>query len=373
MRLCCFFNYPPHYRENIYRKIDQSFDTRFYFGRSVPGHKGNSRIKKLDFGIFRHKPKEFSNMNLLGRFPWRNKFLRVGISRSDIVLVTGDLCYSYLPLAILCRLTGKRLYGWGHGPKRRQGTFYFIYDYILRMMAGYFTYGENGRRRMIELGYDPEKIHTIYNSLNDGVSPEVRKGLKSDILTCHFGNEDPTLLFIGRLTPQKKLDRILEIAADHRKSGIQYNILFIGDGPELPELKRCSESVGLTPYVWFFGESHDERVIGELMYNCDLLCSPGNVGLSALHAMSYGVPVASHSDFETQMPEYETIVEGKTGFLFNRDEEKDLSDKLAEWLTTHTSVEARDRVRQACFDMIDTKWNSRNQIEILKRVLGSTR
>lgn len=369
MKLCCFFNYPPHYRESIFRKIDETFDTRFYFGRSVPGNEGGSPIRKVDFGIFRHKPVEMANVNLLGRFPWRSKFLSAGFGDHDAVIVSGDLCYSHIPLAIICRLTGKKFYGWGHGPKKKHGPLYFLYDFVLRMSDGYFTYGERGRRRMIGLGYDPAKIHPVYNSLNDGVDPEAQRRLKSDVLSRRFGNSDPTLLFIGRLTPRKKLDRLVDMLARLNGDGLGCNLLFIGDGPEAASLRRHAEEAGVDGRIWFFGECHDEETLGELVYNCDICCSPGNVGLTALHAMSYGVPVASHDDFDTQMPEFETISHGETGVLFRKDDPKDMIVKTARWLRDHSTAEAREKARRACHAMINTRWNSRHQISIIQRVL----
>ena len=34
-KICCFFNYPPHYRYAIYKAIDNTFDCDFYFGDDV--------------------------------------------------------------------------------------------------------------------------------------------------------------------------------------------------------------------------------------------------------------------------------------------------------------------------------------------------
>ncbi len=289
---------------------------------------------------------------------------------ADTFLVTGDFCYSYLPFLIICRLLGKRVYGWGHGPKMGRGKTWIFYYWILKLMTGYFAYGENNRKRMIEIGFDPDRIYPIYNSLGEGVPEKIRKGLKSDVLTAHFGNEDPTILFIGRLTPQKDLGKLVEMAGRHRKEGLNYNLLFIGDGPEKAKLVGMAEKLGVSQYVWFYGACYDDDVMGSLIYNCDLCVAPGNVGLTALHAMTYGVPVGSHSDFETQMPEYETIVDSETGFLFRKDDWNDLADKIQKWLAAKSSPEKREETRQACFRMIDSKWNSLNQIEILKKVLA---
>lgn len=54
-------------------------------------------------------------------------------------------------------------------------------------------------------------------------------------------------------------------------------------------------------------------VNAELIYNADLCVAPGNIGLTAMHAMMFGCPCISHNDFSWQMPEFEAIVPYKTG------------------------------------------------------------
>ena len=44
----------------------------------------------------------------------------------------------------------------------------------------------------------------------------------------------------------------------------------------------------------FQGAVFDESN-SELIYHSDLCVSPGNVGLTAIHSLTYGVPVATHT------------------------------------------------------------------------------
>lgn len=369
MKLCCYFNYAPLYRQSVYEAIDKEFDTQFLFGKEVE-YKKNSGIAKLDYSIFKKEPIEFENKTILKHFLWRTKLIRQLFKGYDTFLITGDLSFSYIPFIIGCKLFNKRIYGWGHGPKSKNGFLGPIYWWILKQMTGFLTYGEGGKKRLIELGYKPEKVCTIYNSLNRKKNSSLLS-LESNIISDHFKNDFPTLLFIGRLTPQKRIDILIKISAIHRAQGINYNLLIIGDGIEANTLHKLSEINSLQDRIWFYGECYDEERLNELIYNCDLCCSPGNVGLTALHAMTYGVPVISNDDFETQMPEYETILPQKTGMLFKKDNYDDLAGKILYWITNFTGTKKRAEIRQNCYEMINGKWNSDNQISILKRVLGS--
>lgn len=364
MRLCCFFNYAPLYRESVYRKIDETFDAQFYFGEEVE-HGKKSGIAKLDYGKFRRKPIEFENRTIY-KFNWRTKAFWLALKKYDTFLVTGDFVYSYIPLLILCKLLGKRVYGWGHGIKTRKGKMRVFNDFLYRNLTGYFSYGEGGRKRLVELGYDSSNIHVIYNSLTPRLA--IFPNLESSIFKKYFNNDNPVGIFVGRLTPQKKLSWIIDAVSDIKKDGQTINFVFIGSGPMETELKERVKYLGLENQIWFYGECYEEGINSELLYNADFCASPGNVGLTALHAMQYGTPVISHDDFETQMPEYEAIDPYKTGMLYKKGNYEDFKNCISGWLKF--SQGKREAIRNNCIDMINGKWNSDYQIEVLKRVLG---
>lgn len=367
MKLCCFFNYPPHYRAAIFKRLDEEFDCRFYFGRNVEG-KGTAGIEKLDFSMFRHPPVEYANIKR-GRVLWRSKLTRLAFKDFDAFLLTWDTCLSYPLFILLAHLRGKKVYAWGHGVKGTSHPGWRLDRWMINHLDGYFTYGERGRDRLIELGFPAGKIHTVYNSLGARFDPSERARLRSDILWRHFGNTLPTVLFVGRLTAAKQIDMMIAGASRHRAEGIRYNLLIIGDGPERKRLEGLARETGMADNTWFYGQCHDEGVLNKLIYNCDLCCSPGNVGLTALHAMEYGVPVVTHDDFESQMPEYETILPGVTGDLYHKGDSDDYGRKVAEWLETHRGEDARERVRRDCYAIINGKWNADNQIDVFKSVL----
>lgn len=367
MKLCCYFNYPPLYRASIYKAIDEVFDTQFYFGREVV--EGEiSGIAKLDGSIFKRQPIEFENKVLFGKFLWRTKAVTLALKPYDTFLITGDVSYSYIPFLLLCRLFRKRVYAWGHGFKIRKGISRMGQDFMMYNLTGFFTYGENGRARMIELGYPADKIHVIYNSLQAKIENPI--SYQSNIYTAHFKNTNPTIIFIGRLTKNKRLDKIVTLLERlEQEYRVLCNVVFVGDGAYKDELKSLTCRLSLSNRVWFYGECYDEERNCELLYNADLCLSPGNVGLTALHAMQYGTPVISQDDFESQMPEYETIVPYKTGLLFRKNDYEDCALKIKKWLDF--AMGKRERIRQYCYDMINGKWNSDYQIKIFERVFNN--
>lgn len=360
MRLCCIFNYAPLYRESIYRKIDDTFDTQFCF------YDMQSDIPKIDYSVFKKEPQILHEYYLLGKLLMVRGLLKYAIQQFDTYLMIGDFSFSYIPFLLLCRLKGKKVFAWGHGAKRFNGRFAFFSKLQYHLWNGYFCYGENGRNRLEQLGIPKSKLFVIYNSLVERVDPLKQESLDSTILKDHFNNVDPTILFVGRLTSVKKLDWIIDALALHLSKGIFYNVLIIGDGNERMKLERMVQELHLQNRVWFYGECYDDNKLNELIYNSSLCVSPGNVGLTALHAMEYGTPVLSHNDFETQMPEYETIIPGKTGQLYKCNDYNSFCDSIQEWINCNHD---RKEIRENCYDMINGKFNSTYQIDLLKRVL----
>ena len=99
--LCCIFNYAPKYRESIYKKIDEAFDTQFVFGREVVEGKV-SGIAKLDYRVFKRKPIENSNILLFKKVLWRTNILSLPFKKKyKSFLITAETPLSNIPILIL--------------------------------------------------------------------------------------------------------------------------------------------------------------------------------------------------------------------------------------------------------------------------------
>lgn len=358
-KLCCIFNYAPFYRKSIFNAIDREFDAQFCFSDI------ELDIKKMDYSNFKKRPIRVYDrfIPLLFRFG----LIKLALKDYKYYLVIGDVNISYLLFIPLCHLLGKKVYAWGHGFKTFSGKIGWYQKWLSKHFDIYFTYGEGGKQRMIDLGIPANKLEVIYNSLNEGVDKNEQVKYHSNCISKHYDNNYPTLLFVGRLTKIKQLDWIIKAQAYHKSKGLNYNLLIIGDGAERQELEQLVRKLELTNQVWFYGQCYDNNELSVLLFNVSLCVSPGNVGLTALHAMSYGTPVISNDDFESQMPEYETIIPNKTGLLYKKGDFHDFCNKIEEWLSLNIE---RDVVRQNCYDVINNHYNSKYQIELLKRIIG---
>ena len=104
-----------------------------------------------------------------------------------------------------------------------------------------------------------------------------------------------------------------------------------------------------------------------MFYNATACVSPGNVGLTAVHSLSFGCPVITHDYLPLQGPEFESIRPGVTGDFFRQNDVDDLKRVIEKWLCR--SDEEREAVAKAAFNEIDRMWNVDYQLSVFRRVL----
>ena len=363
MKIALIYNFAQHYRTNIFTLIDREMDIDFYFGDRY------LNVKKMDYALLKNKVTEVKNIHL-GPFVWQSSTAQLAWRNYDAFIMLGEpKCLSSWVILLLARILRKRVYFWTHGWYGREGLGKRITKKLYFGLAnGIMLYGEYARQLMLKQGFAAKKLSVIHNSLAYDKQIELRKGLEnSSKYSNHFGNTYPNVVFVGRLTKEKKLYQILQAQSICRKNGCLFNVTFIGDGTEEVGLKELVRQMKSEENVWFYGPSYKEEELSQLLYDADLCVAPGNIGLTAMHAMTYGCACISHNDFKWQMPEFEAIQENITGAFFERDNIEDLARVITSWFDMHH--EDREKVRQACYKEIEEKWNPHKQLETIKKVI----
>lgn len=367
LKLCLVYNFAPKYREGIFRLIDQSYDCNWYFGDN------STDIKGLDLSILKNIT-IVKNINFI-RKPFYYQSGVLQLLRKDeykTYFMLGDLnCISTWLFVIFKHIIRpkKRIYFWTHGWYGKEGLIKKLVKKIFfHSVDGIFLYGNYAKKLMINEGFKADKLFVIHNSLMHDEQIRLRETLVSDdIYKAHFKNDNNNIIFIGRLTPVKHLDMIIEALQLLQKSNHYYNLTFIGDGTEKNNLMLLVKEKGLSDFVWFYGACYDDNVNAHLIYNADLCVAPGNVGLTAIHSMVFGTPVITHDCFKYQMPEFEAVVKNKTGDFFQYGNIESLAQCIQDWF--EGKKDQRDEVRKACYAEIDNYWTPEFQINVIKQNL----
>jgi len=365
-KTCCIFNLAAHYRAPIYKLMDTEINCDFYIGDRV-----SSPMKKMIYSELYGFKKELKNIYLIGNIYWQKGAFKTIFSRYDKYILTGEPhCLSTWLILLFARVSFKKTFLWTHGWYGRESKTRKVIKKIFFGLSNYvLLYGDYARGLMIEEGFNPEKLYCIYNSLDYDTQVQVRKSLKrSNVFNEKFSNENPVLCYVGRIQKVKRLDILIEsmvILKDKFKKPV--NLVIVGKESDDTYLADIVENYKLTDNVWFYGPSYDEKELGTIFFNSNLCVSPGNVGLTAIHSLTYGCPVVTHDKFPSQGPEFEAIEPGITGVFFEENNVNDLAFKINEWLTLHPKNE--DAIRNECYKVIDEKYNPLYQIQLLKSLL----
>jgi glycosyltransferase involved in cell wall biosynthesis len=173
------------------------------------------------------------------------------------------------------------------------------------------------------------------------------------------------LMFVGRLTKQKKLNMLINAMGILKKRGYEINLLLIGDGEQKSNLMQLVSQLGLDDYVNFYGKSYDEDELAPLICSSAICVAPGEIGLTAMHSLGYGTPVITHNNRDKQMPEFEAIIQNKTGMLF----EEDSIESLMDTIVTFQSLDLTE-IRENCIAIIEKNYTPQVQVENIKIAVG---
>ena len=298
---------------------------------------------------------------------WQGGLLKkVVLSSFDCIILLGDIAtLSTWILIFISKIRNKKIILWSHGLYGNESVIVkHIRLFQLSLGNELLIYGERAKGLLQNYGFEENKIKVVFNSLDYENQKELYNNLKSTRIKFNyfFDNNLPTILFIGRLTKEKKIFQLFEAFKILNKNSYRYNLLIIGGGSERKSLEKNFYQLIKEKKVHFYGPEYDERKIASHIFNSDLCVSPGNVGLTAIHSLTYNTPVITHDNFKNQMPEAEIIINGVNGFLFKEDDVFDLSQKIKLWFEqNHSGYNNRK--------LIDEKYNPHYQSQIITKAI----
>lgn len=365
-KLCFIGKIAARYREEIHLLMDDTYDIDWYFGEN------QSDVKEYEVKNLK-KCERYSLWGNPDKISWKRGMLKVLFSskyETYIMHVETRAVSDWI--WILCKslfFPNKRVYTWAHGWYGKESKLEAAMKlWLYKRLTGIFVYGQYAKDLIIDRGIPSEKIFVIHNSLHYSEQLKLRNSIKSsDIYKEHFGNSNPVLIMIGRLNLRKHLDMLVEAVDNLKKKGEFYNVVLIGNGEDREKLEQMVDERRLNNQFWFYGACYDEKVNAELLYNSDMCVVPGDIGLTAIHSLMFGVPAVTHNCFKYQGPEFEAIEPGLTGDFYEYNNVFSLADCISNWFVEKDGK--REEVRQACFNEIDSAWNPYFQMQILKENL----
>jgi len=378
MRIKFFTNIAPHYRASLWLKLlkHNNHNVHFYYGSNPNAGIPAINFSKEEFSKYKNHIHQIKNFWFNSKILFWQKGVVSQCLRSniDLAIFLGEMyCLSTWLAAIICRIRGVRVAFWGHGIYGNEGKLkLFVRKTFFRLAHQHLLYERRAKIIMQEQGFNPEKLYLVFNSLDYDTHKTLRTRFqnlnKADVFPFFSDSTLPVIVFIGRLTAVKKLDLLFNAVMQMNTESVEVNLIFIGDGPERKTLELAGKEGLEKGWLHFSGACYDEETIGKYLSSADLCVSPGNVGLTAIHTLSLGTPVATHGNFSNQMPEAQTITEGYNGFFFKENDVTDLKIKIENWLKANTD---RNKIRQQCYKVIDKYYNPYFQLTVFNRLFNN--
>jgi colanic acid/amylovoran biosynthesis glycosyltransferase len=145
------------------------------------------------------------------------------------------------------------------------------------------------------------------------------------------GSGGPTIICVGRLSPEKGQTGLLRAFARLRANYPDPTLRLVGDGPDRQALERLSEELGVNDAVTFAGRLPEPETLVEIA-RADLLVLPSfmeGLPIVLMEAMALGVPVIASR--VAGIPEL--VSDGKTGLLFAPSDWDELAQCIARLLS----------------------------------------
>lgn len=265
-----------------------------------------------------------------------NKFLKIGnweliwqpalkqIKNADFIIVeqANKLLLNYY-LMFLRKFTKKKIAFWGHGinlqdnPNSFGNRFKKLYS---SNCDWWFAYTNNVSRTLQSIGYPLEKITVVQNAIDtrflkkeyDNLPEEKIIKLKSE-LNIGIG---PIGLYCGGMYKEKRLDFLLESCKNIKKEISNFEMIFLGAGPEDYKIKNAST---VQKWIHYFGTKFNEEKVPFFKMS-DVFLMPGLVGLAILDCFAMQTPIVT-TNYPYHSPEIEYLENGVNGIMTENREE----------------------------------------------------
>ncbi|MFC2152100.1 glycosyltransferase family 4 protein [Bacteroidota bacterium] len=334
-----------HYRKDVFESFlhSKDFDFNIIAGRNYDGVKSleaydNRLYNYITFRLFNHK---FYFLKGVIKYLLNEK--------PDVVICTGidlHLIHTILIHFIFRLVKRKSFYWWSHASIGNQGNLGMnVRRFFYKKSTGILAYNQEGRENLLKMGISENRIMVVNNSLN-----RADYGYLNYDLFIAKKNEKFTILYSGRLTKAKKVDVLIKaLGIIKQKKLIDFQCYIIGDG-DLASLKKLVNKLNLENEVTFLGAKYGKET-DPYFIKSSLFVYPGGIGLSILHAMSYGIPVLTTDNLNLHFPEFEILEKGFNGDLFINDSHEDLANKIVKWKEKAVDWE---KYAKNCINKIET-------------------
>lgn len=337
----------PSYRLDFFDRLYKFFGERLYVYYS-PGNLGalTKSVNKpwaYEVGAIRPLP---------ARLAWQSSVTGIPLEKGDILILSGNpRQLSTLSLLLKAKLRGVHTVWWGHYWSSSSRRWRQVVRFLPMALADAILFYTDAEVEQYKNDRMASKSNKHVTALNNGVNDVPIRQYRRPY---NASERERAFLFIGRLT--RKANVALALRALARLGDKAPALHVVGDGEEAGELKALSATLGLSSKVYWHGATTDEELIGRVANRCRAFLYPGEVGLSLVHAMAYGLPAIVHNERRLHMPEIAAFKDGVTGRSFSYEDDVSLAAGLCDLIDRNDYLdELHEAVASVMVDSFTTK------------------
>src|SRR5688572_30161468 len=189
----------------------------------------------------------------------------------------------------------------------RDKTYAPVVTFSINQSDGITAVSDNLRSETFKFFKIEKEIDVIHNFVD--VNRFQKKPIDAFRRVIAPGNEK-ILLHASNFRKIKRVPDVVMIFAEVLKT-VPSKLLFVGDGPERPEVESLSRELGICDEIRFVGKQEQMEEILAISDLFLLTSEYESFGLAALEAMAAGVPVISTN--AGGLPEIN--IDGETGYM----------------------------------------------------------
>lgn len=280
----------------------------------------------------------------------------IRFNKSDIIVISGGpRCISNIFLLLKAKLIGSKTVWWGHYKSTKTKKIgLFIRLQLMKLNNYVLFYTEKEKDSFLSTYLNPSFTPFFLNNSID------TKTIKQFRISYDYNKRKNNLLFIGRLVKKSNLDLLIESL----KNLDSMTLHVIGDGPSFKDFKDLSIKLAVEKKIVFYGSITSENKIADIANKSSMFVYPGAVGLSLIHAMTYGLP----SIINTSIPN------GPEGAYFENNSngialQKSDSTSLAEIINKINEKDQLTFYSSNCIKLIDEKFSIELMVKNFQKMI----
>lgn len=347
----------PSYRLDFFRRLSK------HYGERMRVH-----YSPVDMGVLTSRKARECWENHTGLIrqigcgiEWQEGAVSVAFHKGDIVVVCGaPRTISTIIILMKARMIGAHTIWWGqYWSATTKSHRHRLRMKLCRLANAILFYTDAEVSRFHADGWShPGAVGALNNGLDTTKVLQLRHPYV-------LSERKENLLFIGRLTDKAQLNLLIAALAEPVLANSHLHV--IGDGSEEKALLAQASALGITRRITWHGGTTDEAYIAQVANDCAAFVYPGQVGLSLIHAMSYGLPCVVHDQPRHHMPEIAAFESGGTGLTFKEGDSRSLALTIGLLLRDH---ELRSRMAERCLVVTEHNYTTEGMAARFVKFVG---